>query len=185
MIKKSMLVLFFLLTVLVFTQTCTNNSNPDENTYIAEKWEMVTQAGFSYSLIFDNYNRTFKMRYFSECSFPVSSFLNGKFLILTIKDQYVVRLIFKDFSVDYILKYPYKSECASEKDKLTDAELKYWIECDENRYPLNYALLFREVKVINKKDKWPQYYDDLITHSFVYAETPNFGDDIPGKAKRR
>jgi len=176
MIKRSMLVLLLLLSIPAFTQTDTNNTNPDLDTYIAEKWEMVTEAGFGYNLLFENESRTFKMHYISECTFPTHDVLKGKFNISVSDGQHIVTLIFKDFTVSYVLKYPYKSQCASDKDKLTDAELKYWIECDENRYPLNYALMFKEVKIINKRAEWPQYYEDLITHSFVYAEKPDFGE---------
>ena len=177
MLKKSMLILFIITAIPVLPDTSTNNSNQDIDPYIAEKWEMVTNAGFGYNLVFDNENRTFKMYYFSECTFPVRDVLKGKFKISVVKGQYLITLVFNDFSVDYVLKYSSRSECISEQDKLTDAEMKYMIDCDKNRYPLNYALIFKEVKVTNKRDKWPQYYDDLRTHSFVYAEKPDSDRD--------
>ena len=164
--KRSLLLI---LAVLVIDSVYAQNIKsipPEVDIYIEKEWDMITDAGFGYTLKFDNDAKTFQLYTMEECTRIFRTVINGKFKIKISNNVKSVSLIFNDFIINYIIKYPADSHCTSGNDRLTESDNKCMIEVDSNGYPLNYVMIIKEVKMINKKENQSQYFEDLTTHCF-------------------
>jgi len=147
----------------------TNNkqSSPDEIIIdVPTKWEMITNAGFGYTLTFDNVKRTFSLSYYSEGTSLGSPRIEGSFTASN--DSITLKLA--KMEITYSSKSPANYASASTKDRLTGDEIqKFMIEHDEEGYPIKHVLIVSNIKTLTSNIS-EQHYDDLKTHAFQIIE---------------
>jgi len=131
---------------------------------IHEKWEMSTDAGFGYSLKFNNDDNTFLLDYRNEGIAVIHPRIKGTFVIDEGKGRPVITLVFRDFKISYYYKLPSHYYATLPEDQLTEKEVKM---CNTKGYVDRTTLFVKNVEIINRNIKLPFYYEHLKEHFFV------------------
>ena len=164
--KYSMIYYLVIICVSVLStlQNTVAQDNREMQNVIHEKWEMLTDTGFGYSLHFNNEDSTFMLDYHNEGIAVIHPRIKGTFLITEGKARPVITLVFKDFKINYYYKLPSHYYATLPEDQLTEKEVKM---CNVKGYVDKTTLFVKNIEIINKNVKLPFYYDDLKAHFFV------------------